>query len=295
MVPAMILCAGYGTRLHPLTEERPKPLVPIGDRPLLAHIVERLQGRASVVAINTHHLPSVFANVLEGLGLKAQVFHEESIRGTAGGIAGARGALAPGPCVVHNGDILADPPVDTLVREAELGGLCLAVSPRSRGEGTLGLDASGNVVRLRGEIFSEEASGGDYFGVAALGEDALAELPAQGCLIGDYALPVLRNRSRRVRAVSTAYPWSDVGSIAVYHRENIAWLGRVVGPGASWIGPGARVEPSVELEQCVIGAGARVEGAGRLLRCVVWPGATIRAPETDAIATTEGRLVRVAS
>ena len=67
-------------------------------------------------------------------------------------------------------------------------------------------------MRLRGECFGVEASGGDYVGVAALGADVLADLPEQGCLVADVALPRLR-RDSKVRTVAVAGRWIDIGSL----------------------------------------------------------------------------------
>ena len=69
---AMVLCAGYGTRLRPLTDELPKPLVPVGDRSVLGHIASalKLAGFERLV-VNAHHLPEVLRGALEGLPLVA--------------------------------------------------------------------------------------------------------------------------------------------------------------------------------------------------------------------------------
>jgi mannose-1-phosphate guanylyltransferase len=293
MARAMILAAGLGTRLRPLTTELPKPLVPLGDRPFVAHLIERL-ARAGLteVVLNTHHGASHFDNRIEGFGAKVHLVHEPEIRGTAGGIAGARARLGPPPILAWNGDILADPPVRALLDAAAGGGLVLCVAPRPRGEGTVGLDAAGAVVRLRGETFGVEASGGDYVGIAALGAEVLARLPHAGCLIGDTALPALR-RGESLATVRLEGVWTDIGSIAEYHAANMAWLAHGA-PGGSFVAQGARVEPGVDVRASVVGQGALVVGAGPVERCVVWPGARAVAPLHDAIVTTSGAVVPVA-
>lgn len=289
---AMVLCAGLGTRLRPLTLELPKPLVPVGDRPLLGHIAERLR-RAGFdeLVVNTHHLPEAFSSVLGGLGVKLHRVHEPRILGTAGGVAGARALFGAPPIVLWNGDILVEPPLAELCAAAGSGGLALAVAPRARGEGTVGVTRDGRVARLRGERFGDEASGGDYVGVAALGARCLESLPAEGCLIGDWALPELR-AGRAVEVVPVAGGFSDAGDPAAYLELNLDWLRRTGAP--AFVGEGAAVAAGVSLVDCVIGAGARVEGAGELRRVVAWPGARIRAPLSDAVVTRQGLVVRVA-
>jgi mannose-1-phosphate guanylyltransferase len=287
----MVLCAGLGTRLRPLTCELPKPLVPVGDRSILAHIASRLRAAGLGEAVlNTHHLPDAFSSEIEHLDVRFKVVHEPEIRGTAGGLAGARALLGPPPVLVCNGDILVDAPIRALLEQAD-DGLCLAVSPRPAGEGTVGLGARGEVVRLRGEHFGDEASGGDYVGVAAVGGRCLEALPAFGCLIGDWALPELR-AGGHVGTVPAAPGFVDVGDAKSYLEANLAWLRANAGPLGVWVGAGAVVGEGVLLSESVVGAGAWVRGSGPIERCVLWPGARASAPLAGAIVTPGGQVVR---
>jgi mannose-1-phosphate guanylyltransferase len=288
MTTAMVLCAGFGTRLRPLTNELPKPLVPVGDQPLLAHIVERLEavGVANVV-LNVHHGADKFNNYIKYLTMKPQVVVESEIRGTAGGIAGARPLLGAAPVIVHTGDILTLPPVRQLLDQVD-DGLCLAVTRRTIGEGPVGLGRDGRVVRLRGQRFGEEVSGAQYIGVSALGARCLETLPQTGCLIRDWALVELA-AGRVVSSVSVAGSFQDLGDVPAYLDANLAWLaGR-----KQWIGSGAQVGDKVELDRAIIGKGAIVSGVGRLERCVIWPGARARAPMVRSVVTAQGEIVRV--
>lgn len=287
----MVLAAGFGTRLRPLTEERPKPLLPLGDRTLLEHILERFaaQGFDEVVA-NAHHLVPTFRELAASLTGLTAIVEEASILGTAGGIAHAR-AWLEGPVVVWNGDVVTALDLRALLAGTPDDGLALAVAPRPKGEGTVGIGAGERVVRLRGERFGEELRGGDYVCVAGIGRARLAALPEQGCLIGDVALPLLR-AGLAVTTFTIDGPWEAPGdSIADYLDANARWLSRHAGPGGSFVHPDARVDAGVELVSSVIGAGARVMGRGRLERAVVWPGASARAPLSDVVVTTRGRVV----
>lgn len=303
----MILAAGFGTRLRPLTDECPKPLVPVGDRPLLAHVAAGLvAGGAREVVVNAHYKSEEFIKHLADLRFKIHVSLESEVLGTAGGIGHARPLLeGDSPAVIVNGDILCRPPVERL-RAVAGDGLTLVVRRRAAGTGTVGLGADGSVVRLRGRSFGVEACGADYVGVAALGSRCLATLPERGCLVGDWALPELE-RGGQIATVSLEGEWLDVGCLRAYREANLAWLDELVEPirgwfdpverngrltaEGSWVGPGARVDPRVSLERSVVGAGAVVEGAGVLSGCVVWPGARARAPLRDAVVTSGGRVV----
>lgn len=282
----MILCAGLGTRLKPLTDELPKPLVPVGDRPLLAHILERLE-RAGVTraVLNVHHKPEEIIRFINSLPVMPQVVTETDILGTAGGVAAARPLLGAGPVILHNGDILTTPPVKELVAR-DRGGLCLAVSLRPAGAGSVGLDAANRVVRLRGRSYGDEVQGADYIGIAVLGERCLGSLPERGCLIQDWAIPELE-AGGSIDTLLTTAPWSDLGRLEDYVRANLDWLGE----RRSRVGAGAVVAEAVELDRAVIGAGAEVGGEGLLSECVIWPGARVEAPLSRAVVTSTGRRV----
>jgi mannose-1-phosphate guanylyltransferase len=288
----MVLCAGFGTRLRPLTDERPKPLVPFGDRTLLEHVLAGLGAQGLLPAVvNSHHLASAFRTLVADFEGILEVVEEPDIRGTAGGVAGARHVLSKGPVLVTNADVLASVDGRSLLARTPRDGLCLAVAPRPRGSGTVGVGAEGRVVRLRGERFGEELEGGDYVCTLGIGEVALAALPPAGCLIGDVAMPL----ARRGGALFTMRVDGELvepgDSPTAYHAGNLAWLARR-GEG-SFTAEGARVAPQVTLRDTIVGRGATVEGQGSLERVVVWPGATVRAPLADAIVTTGGVVVPV--
>lgn len=296
----MVLCAGFGIRLRPLTNERPKPLLPFGDRTLLEHVLGALEPELLPVVVNAHHLSQLFLELSARYPAIAHVTLETTILGTAGGVAGARSFLGPAPVLVTNGDVLARVDGRSLLARTPVDSVCLAVAPRPTGAGTVGLGERGEVVRLRGERFGVEVSSGDYVGTMALGPSALATLPDTGCLIGDVTLPLLR-RGARVETLPVLGRWFAPGdSIADYLDEHAAWLteravargqGEIARP-PSYVAPDARVEPGVEVVGSVIGAGATVTGSGRVARVVAWPGAHVIGPLSDAVVTTAGQVVR---
>lgn len=282
----MLLCAGFGQRLRPLTDELPKPLMPVGDRSVLEHIAHHLvqQGQRRAVA-NSHWLPEALSAAAARLPLPVNVLHEPVIRGVAGGIAGAR-ELLEAPIIAWNGDTLIDrPPLLELFADVEqTGGICLAVA-ETDGPGTLGLDERGLVVRTRGESHGHEVKRADYVCLAGIGRDALAELPSDGCLIGDYCLP----RMRRGLPVYTRFiegAWHDIGNLDSYLGANLLWLAAHHNhAGSSYLAPDARVSQGVQLERTVVGAGARIAGEGRVSECVIWPNTLAIAPLERAIVT----------
>ncbi len=289
MLSALVLAAGFGTRLRPLSDERPKPLCPVGDRTALAHVIEGLaKGGVERVVVNTHHLAEAFdAATLGALPLPTTVLHEPHILGTAGGLRNAAWCLGQGDVVVWNGDILVEVDVGALLlaHRAQNALATLVLTRRARGEGTVGVGADGRVVRLRGERFGEESAGGDFVGVQTISSALRAALPEEGCLVGDVYLPALR-AGRTLHTFAIDGPFSDIGNLGAYLDANLAWLAaRGLG---SFVAPDAHVAEGVTLDGCVIGAHARVDGLGVLRRVVVWPDAVLEAPRAGGIATPRG-------
>lgn len=283
MLPVMVLAAGLGTRLRPLTEHRAKPLVPVGDRPALAHVLDRLRAAgATRVVVNAHHHAAQVRAFVEQVG--ASLSEETELLGTAGGIARAASLLGEGDVLVWNGDILADVDVADLVAAHRAPSQAtLLVQPLPAGRGPVGLDVHGRVVRLRQDRFGAEATGGDFLGIHVLGRRLRERLPAAGGLVEDVLVPAL-SRGEEVRAVLFDAPWQDIGTVPTYLAANVAWL-RERGIDR-WVGPGASVDPGVVLEASVVGAGAVVTGSGFVVRSVVWPGARAVAPLADAVITS---------
>lgn len=271
---AMVLCAGLGTRLRPLTEWCPKPLVPIGDRPAVAHVVERLDAFARRV-INVHHRPEELERWAAERGIA--VSRENDLLGTAGGLHGAAALLGDGDVLVWNGDILCELDVAALVA-AHDGEATLAVVPRELGAGNVGLDDAGRIVRLRKESFGTETRSADFIGIHIVGAPLREGLPAKGCLVGDVYLPALA-RGASLCAHVVDVPFSDVGSIAEYVAANRAWLAR---RGVKeWAAGDATVNASID--GSIVGSGARIDAPAK--RCIVWPRAEVREPTDGAIVT----------
>jgi mannose-1-phosphate guanylyltransferase len=287
----MVLAAGLGTRLRPLSDVCAKPLVPVGDRPALAHVLDRLRaGGVSRVVVNAHHRAGdvrAFAAAEPGL---VSVSEERDLLGTAGGLSYARALLGEGDVLVWNADILATVDPRALVAEHGREGAeaTLVVQPLAPGTGSVGLDASGRIVRLRQARFGEEASGGEFLGIHVLGAALRERLPERGGLVEDVFVPALA-RGATIRAMRYAERWHDIGTIAAYLAANRAWLeARGL---ASWVGPGARLGEGVTLDACVVGAGATVGGEGVLAGCVVWPGSYATAPLQGAVVTPNGPVL----
>jgi NDP-sugar pyrophosphorylase family protein len=290
----MVLAAGLGTRLSPLSTWVAKPLVPIGDRPALAHVLERVRCFGGPIVVNAHHHASQVAAFLEGEPDNISISHEKELLGTAGAVHRALAKLGGEDVLVWNADILAPLDLAALrVRHergegvgSDRGGsgarATLIVSAAPDG-GNVGVDARGRVVRLRQQtVRAGEVRGVNFLGVQVIGRSLCAWLPPQGGLIEGFYLPLVA-RDVEVRVWETTAPWHDIGTVASYLAANVAWLREQGVP--SWIAHDAEVASGVTVASSVVGEGASVTGEGRLDGCVVWPGARAVAPLRSAVVT----------
>jgi len=117
---AMILAAGFGTRLLPATKTLPKPCFPILNKPMIVYIIERLRAvGVSEIVVNLHHLPEIIKATLKEWcvdGVTIHFSYEENILGTAGGIKKVQDILDGDTFILYNGDIFSEVDLTSAVR-----------------------------------------------------------------------------------------------------------------------------------------------------------------------------------
>jgi NDP-sugar pyrophosphorylase family protein len=154
----MVLAAGRGTRMRPLTDTVPKPLIPVAGRPMIEHILEFLRrGGIEEVVINLHHLGHLIEQHVghgERFGVRVRYSPEDPILDTGGGIKRAESLLAGEPFVVANGDSLLDLRLEELLAfHRRRGGMAtLAVRPDADAAryGLVEVDAGDRLRRIAG-------------------------------------------------------------------------------------------------------------------------------------------------
>ena len=207
---AMILAAGRGERLRPLTERMPKPMIPIGGEPLIVHQLRWLR-RAGIeeVVVNLHHL----GEQLEGhvgtgrdLGVRVRYSREETLLGTGGGVKRALPLLGDEPFLVLNGDIWTSFAFRGLIgAEPEVAHLVLTPRPPHRTHGDFAL--SEGLLRRHGD----DADDLVFCGIAVLHPAVFAGTP-DGPF--DLAHEVYFDAARAGRLTGEVFEgaWFDIGS-----------------------------------------------------------------------------------
>jgi mannose-1-phosphate guanylyltransferase len=301
---AMVLAAGYGTRLRPLTLERAKPGVPVFNRPLACFALDAVArlgvGRA---VLNTHHLGEALPEWIRPHtppDLALRFVHEPTLLGTGGGLRNAWPLLRDGddPVVVINGDILFAPDLravlDTHRRMGALATMVLRPDPNAARYGALDVDDEGRVRRLLGEpAWPGPLRSLMFTGVHVLDPRAFDDLPDQGCIVRACYRRWI-DRGEVVAAHVDETPWRDLGTLPSYleaHLEllrgAVAWEGAPAAPDGALVHPDAHVGAGAVLRETTVGAGAHIADGVRLTRCVVWDGARVAGDLTDAVVTRE--------
>jgi MurNAc alpha-1-phosphate uridylyltransferase len=227
----MILAAGLGKRMLPLTQHTPKPLLPVAGKPLITHHLEHLQ-RAGFkqVVINTAHLGEQIEAALgdgKKFGLSIRYSHEEQPLETAGGIIKALPLLGEQPFLVINGDVWCDLSLADLksyghfFKNNHLAHLVLVNNPPQHPEGDFILDAdsafggSHDVFLLKNKGLKNKHVGAAEAAYTFSGISVLSPELFDGCPAGRLALaPLLRDAIERGQVSGSLYQgaWCDVGT-----------------------------------------------------------------------------------
>jgi mannose-1-phosphate guanylyltransferase len=322
---AMVLAAGLGTRLRPLTNEITKPMVPVLDRPVMEHIVDLLarHGFEQVIA-NLHHFPDMIRDYFGG---RIAYSFEPELLGTAGGVRGCADFFGDEPFLVISGDALTDVDLGAFAaRHRASGGIAtLAVKqvPDTRELGVVLRDRAGRVTGFQEKPPPEEALSDlgncgmyvfepaifDYFPDSPFVDWAQDVFPA--LLAHDVPFHIHEVREY----------WNDIGSLSELRRGTFDALrgelrlevpGREVRPGlivadrsclgedtevegAAWIGRDVQIGVGVRMTgPVVLGDGARVGDRVQLRESIVLPGTEL-APESILIGAIAGHAHILAS
>ncbi|MGZ5308225.1 MAG: sugar phosphate nucleotidyltransferase [Solirubrobacterales bacterium] len=314
---AMILAAGLGTRLRPLTNLMPKPMAPVLDKPVMEHIAELLakHGFSEVIA-NLSYLPGQITDHFgdgSGFGIELSYSEEAEPLGTAGGVGKAADFLtASDSFLVISGDALTDIDLAAMRRAHEqTGGIATLATKRVADTSQFGVAITGEDGRIQGfqekpdpaEALSDLANCGIYMFRAEIfdhfpgpGHRSPAGDDDQPQGFVDWAqdvFPALLDGDVPFYSheVEPGTYWNDIGSIGEFTQGNFDALSGEVqlrpgeGEVRDGVFAGARSEIASDAElrsPVVVGKGSRIGAGAKLRECVLLPGAEV-APGAVAI------------
>src|ERR671910_502885 len=304
---AIVLAAGKGTRLFPLTGEIPKPMAPVVDTAIIRHIFDLLARHGvSEARVNVHYLADALLTAYSEEscvnGMSVRLVREKELSGTAGGVKNLARIAPAGefdePFVVVSGDALTDVDIKELVSfHKEKGALATIALHRvydTSEFGVVEVDEDGNILGFQEKPAPEEAiSTLANTGIYVLEPRALDYVPEDAFF--DFAKDVfpryLENEERFVGYQGVFY-WSDIGTLAAYRQAQYEVLSgkvRVEIPGEKrgeslWVGEDAQIHPSANIEGHVLVGRDAVVGRDVTLAgdvtvgsdCWVRPSATIK-------------------
>jgi NDP-sugar pyrophosphorylase family protein len=297
----MVMAAGAGTRLRPLTNSVPKPMVPIVNRPVLEYTIENLRRHGiTEIMLNLHsHPDQIRDHFRDGArwGVQIHYSHERRLLGTAGGVKKVASFLSGGTFLVMSGDGLSDVDLDRLVdlHRRKNAQATIGLKPvDSRFEyGIALMDGGGRVKRFVEkprwrDIFSNDVNTGIYI----LEPAVLSEIPDNRIYdFGNDLWPKLLKKKARIFGQVIDRYWCDVGNIAEYRRAQKDLLdGNILFPKPPRPAPrrGVKFEPrcavgknaeigagSVIGPYTVIGDNARIGRGSALRNCILWDNVRI--------------------
>jgi len=315
---AMVLAAGLGTRLRPLTYEITKPMVPVLDRPVMEHILDLIERHCfDGVIANLHYFPET---IREHFGQRIYYRFEEELLGTAGGVRACADFFGDEPFLVISGDALTDIDLTAFVaRHRETGGIAtLAVKqvPDTREYGVVLHDREGRITGFQekpkpDEALSDLGNCGIYIFEPAI-FDYFPDRP-----FVDWAkdvFPALLENDVPFHIHEVREYWNDVGSLAELRQGTFDALngqlrlemqGAEVQPGVTvagssplredtevdgtvWIGHDVQIGADVRLMgPIVLGDGARIGDGAQLRESILFPGTEV-APRSILIGAIAG-------
>jgi mannose-1-phosphate guanylyltransferase/mannose-1-phosphate guanylyltransferase/phosphomannomutase len=294
---AMVLAAGLGTRLRPLTYEIPKPMVPVLDRPVMAHIVDlcRSQDFDQLIA-NLHYFPDT---IKDYFGDSIEYRYEEELLGTAGGVRNVRDFFGDDPVLVISGDALTDIDLNRLVeRHTSAGGigtLTVKQVDDTREYGVVLHDTDGRISGFQEKPHPDEAlSNLGNCGIYCFSPEIFDYFPSSDFV--DWAndvFPVLLENDVPFYIHEINEYWNDVGSLdelrsgtfdalsgalKIQKSDSAATPDDTYVDGDVWIGENVTIGSGVRLMgPVVIGSGSTVGDGVALREAIVFPGTHVAA------------------
>jgi mannose-1-phosphate guanylyltransferase len=288
-VIAVLLVGGEGTRLRPLTEWLPKPMLPIANRPFLEHQIEHLREHGvDRVILSCGYLPGP---IRDHFGDRLEYAIEPQPLGTAGAIRFSAEGIDE-TFVVCNGDVLTDLDLTALVSQHRRRGARATIALHRVDDpsayGLVRTDGDGRVTAFvekpsPGEVDVDTINAGTY-----VLEPAVLELIEPGRAVSVEREVFPRLIGEGLYASVGEGRWRDIGTPESYLAANLEQM-----PEGGLIDPLALVEPTADVTESVVGAHARIGGDARIDRSVVLPGADVPAGARFQLAVVgrDGRAV----
>lgn len=225
---AFILGAGLGTRLRPLTERLPKPLLPLNGRPIITYAMDHLIGAGMErFIVNTHHRPEAYGEAFPDAswrGIPIIFRHEPTLLDTAGGLKNIEDLLSgDGAILCYNGDILSDVSLAGLIAAHEKDRPDATLLLRTEGPlRNVDIDSSGAICDMRHVLGRPGTAQCLFAGIYAVETSLLRHMePGRIESVVDVFLRRITAHPGSIRGIVVDEgTWHDIGSVEVYRKIN---------------------------------------------------------------------------
>lgn len=274
---AFILGAGLGTRLKPLTDSLPKPLVPLYHEPMVNYALRHCQSAGITdFAINTHHIPQQWQEHYPENNYASssiEFFHEEELLETGGGIKNIAPFIGSDPLLIYNGDILTDLDINALMKaHVESGDVAtLALFPCGP---NCNVAVEGDRITDMRNARGIHPGTHQFTGIYCISPEILELIPANEKISIVPAFLKLAEQGKLGAFVSEDASWHDLGSREEYFAAHALLRSD---SSSTPIHPEANIDPTAVVcaETCVIGNGASVGANVKLTNTILWPHASV--------------------
>ncbi|MBN2529679.1 MAG: NDP-sugar synthase [Deltaproteobacteria bacterium] len=301
---AMILAAGLGTRLRPITNDMPKPMIPVAGIPNIERLIIHLRDEGiAQFAVNLHYCPQPLMTWLgDGRRLNVEIcyFIEKNILGTGGGIRNMLTHVGNDTCIVVNGDVLFMPPIARIVkRHRESGALAsMIIRPTDTQEqGTVALSKSGRVKKLRPVGDTPGNQPYMFTGMHVIEPQMGELLPASGCIVRQTYAAMVKRRDALYGIVDDG-DFRDLGTPADYLDVHLKILlgeirlpGFIPPKGGNLIAQSATLHPGASVENSVVGENASIGANIKIKNSIVMAETVVGANLLGQIAMPSGTLI----
>jgi len=280
---AFVLGAGLGTRLKGLTQARPKPLIPVAGKPLIAHAFDHLLGvGVKRIVVNTHHCAEVYECYFPGSYREAALTfrHEPVLLETGGGIKNVEDLLGGAPLLVYNGDILATLPLELALQHHFASGSEVTLILRSHG-GPLQVAFDPGTERVLdiGHRLGRATGTHLFTGIYVVNPAFFRRLKLEKISVIPTFLEMIAQEAALGAVVIDEGDWRDLGTREQYLDVHRAL--RAADPLACWVHPTAQVDPTARLTGATfVDAGAKIGAHAHLHDCILWEGTVIAKQST---------------
>ncbi|MGM0596025.1 MAG: sugar phosphate nucleotidyltransferase [Myxococcota bacterium] len=318
---AMILAAGFGTRLGILSKQKPKPMLPLGSKPIIGHLVHKLSNAGiREIAVNIHYKGQVIRDYLgDGSTWGVQITYsdeKDEILGTGGGVKKLAGYFGNDPVLVINGKIATDIDFQKVIKfhkkKNKLATLVLKKDPLASKWGSFTVDSGGLITAMLGKDQNGNTVGSGpcmFTGIQILSPLFIEKLPVgYSCLVRQGYKPFFSRGSKFAGCIIPEQTyWWEHSTITRYYQgcmnllkfpEHHTKLSKISGLAEFSLQPVAKqlyLSPSIKTDgqitlgdRVIIGHNAQLQNNIKLDNCIIWPNTKVSTSLSHQIACPQG-------